>query len=109
MPSRKRDLEEMEAEDPKQEPSLLEKIRNMWEFASFMQYLFFFAKAVKIDEEFDIEVPPPQNAMRYISHWHNLTWMQNMEAECLKPTHSERLSEIGLALLKYVSSHKGLT
>lgn len=32
-----------------------------------------------------------------------------LEAECLKPGHSDMLSGIGLALLKYVSSHKGLT
>lgn len=33
---------------------------------------------------------------------------QDMEMECLK-THSAVLSEIGLALLKAVSSHRGLT
>src|SRR5689334_11112515 len=35
--------------------------------------------------------------------------MKELELECLKPTPSEKLSAIGLALLKYVSSHKGLT
>lgn len=29
--------------------------------------------------------------------------------ECLKPEPSTRLQEVGLALLKYVSSHRGLT
>jgi hypothetical protein len=38
-----------------------------------------------------------------------LTWTQELEAECLKPQPSERLAQIGLALLKHVSSHKGLT
>lgn len=38
-----------------------------------------------------------------------LTLMQELESECLKPQASERLAQIGLALLKHVSSHKGLT
>jgi DNA-directed RNA polymerase len=37
------------------EPTLLERIRNMSEFAALMQYLFFFGKAVKA-EELDVEV-----------------------------------------------------
>ena len=56
---RKRSLAEMETSEPIQkpgEPSLLQRIRNMWEFASVMQYIFTFGKAVKIDEDFDIEV-----------------------------------------------------
>jgi hypothetical protein len=58
---RKRTRDEMEASEPgekKQEASLLHRIRNMWEFASVMQFIFTFGKAVKIDEEFDIEVRP---------------------------------------------------
>lgn len=46
-------------EEKKTEPSLLHRIRNMWEFASVMQYIFMFGKAVKIDEDFDIEVTHP--------------------------------------------------
>lgn len=38
-----------------------------------------------------------------------LTEMQELESECLKPGPSEKLATIGLALLKHVSSHKGLT
>ena len=38
-----------------EKPSTLQKIRNMWEFASLMQYIFFFGKAVKI-EEVEVEV-----------------------------------------------------
>jgi hypothetical protein len=38
-----------------------------------------------------------------------LTDIQEMEAECLKPHTSEKLAQVGLALLKHVSSHKGLT
>ena len=57
MVSRKRAREEMEAEEPAKEPSTLDKLRNMWEFASLMQYIFLFGKVVKIDEDLDIEVP----------------------------------------------------
>ncbi|KAJ9668561.1 hypothetical protein H2201_001203 [Coniosporium apollinis] len=89
MPSRKRGRQEMEAEEEvTTEPSVLDRLRNMWEFASLMQYIFTFGKAVKIDEDFDIE---------------------DLEAECLKPGPSEQLAQIGLAMLKQVSSHKGLT
>ena len=34
----------------------LAKLRSMWEFASFMQYIFLFGHVVKIDDDFDIEV-----------------------------------------------------
>lgn len=34
---------------------------------------------------------------------------QEFELECLKPEPSRRLQEVGLQLLKYVSSHRGLT
>jgi hypothetical protein len=34
----------------------LKDLRNMWEFASLMQYIFLFGNVVKIDEDFDIEV-----------------------------------------------------
>ncbi|KAK4944186.1 hypothetical protein LTR10_016299 [Elasticomyces elasticus] len=87
---RKRTRDEMEASEPEEktsEPGLLKRIRNMWEFASVMQYIFLFGKAVKIDEDFDIE---------------------DFENECLKPGYSEKLEEIGLTLLKWISSHRGL-
>ncbi|KAF2088854.1 hypothetical protein K490DRAFT_38659 [Saccharata proteae CBS 121410] len=93
MPARKRTRQELEPDASPapariKEPSLLVKLRNTWEFASLMQYIYIFGKVVKIDEDLDID---------------------ELEAECLKPTPSEKLSQIGLALLKYVSSHKGLT
>lgn len=78
----------MEANESAQELSMLEKLRNMWEFANLMQYIFLFGRVVKIDENFVIE---------------------DLESECLKSQPSAKLTEIGLALLKYVSSHKGLT
>jgi hypothetical protein len=46
----------MEAVEPSKEPSLLERIRNMWEFANLAQWIFTFGRAVKIDENLDIEV-----------------------------------------------------
>ncbi|KAL2067363.1 hypothetical protein VTL71DRAFT_1788 [Oculimacula yallundae] len=85
--SRKRGRQEMEAVEPPKEPSLLERIRNMWEFANLAQWIYTFGRAVKIDENLDIE---------------------DLEMECLKPN-STVLAEIGLALLKFVSSHRGLT
>ncbi|RMD40870.1 hypothetical protein DV735_g4259, partial [Chaetothyriales sp. CBS 134920] len=90
MPSRKRSHSEMAASDAPQEPNdqpLITKIRNMWEFASIMQFIYLFGKVVKIDEDFDIE---------------------DFETECLRPGGSEKLEEIGLALLKWISSHRGL-
>ena len=65
---RKRSLAEMETSEPAQkqeEPSLLQRIRNMWEFASVMQYIFTFGKAVKIDEDFDVEVCYTSTACYY--------------------------------------------
>ena len=56
MVARKRGHEEMESAEPVPEPSLLDKLRNTWEFANLMQYIFIFGKAVKIDEDLDIEV-----------------------------------------------------
>jgi DNA-directed RNA polymerase len=34
--------------------------------------------------------------------------LQDFENECLKPGNSEKLEEIGLTLLKWISSHRGL-
>lgn len=56
MGSRKRGREEMEAEEPPKIPSTLDRLRNMWEFACLVQYMFTFGKAVKL-EDIDIEVP----------------------------------------------------
>ncbi|KAH9835074.1 PHD-finger [Teratosphaeria destructans] len=66
----------------------LTRLRNMWEFAALMQYIFLFGHVVKIDDDLDIE---------------------DLEAECLKEPPSDTLAHIGLQLLKYVSSHRGLT
>lgn len=59
MVSRKRaritEDDEDEVKAPVEAPSMLQQIRNMWEFASFMQFLFLFGKAFKV-EDFEIEV-----------------------------------------------------
>ncbi|KAH8727533.1 hypothetical protein GQ44DRAFT_770104 [Phaeosphaeriaceae sp. PMI808] len=88
MPARKRARDEMEADEVVEEPSTLQKLRNMWQFANLAQYISLFGDAIKIDRDFDIE---------------------ELETECLKPHPSEKLAQVGLALLKHVSSHKGLT
>ena len=56
MAPRKRGRDEMESSEPPNETSLLSKLRNMWEFACVMQYIFTFGKVVKVDEDFVIEV-----------------------------------------------------
>ncbi|KAI1137982.1 hypothetical protein F5Y05DRAFT_67934 [Hypoxylon sp. FL0543] len=93
--SRKRALRDVEPdadtqEHPKEHPkelSLLQRIRNTWQFANLFQWIYLFGKVVKIDDNLDID---------------------DLEAECLKPR-SPVLVDIGLALLKFVSSHRGLT
>ena len=56
MGSRKRGRDEMESSEPATEQGLLDRVRNKWEFANIMQYIFIFGKAVKIDEDLTIEV-----------------------------------------------------
>jgi hypothetical protein len=59
MGSRKRSRSEAVAATEQQtpeEPGLLQRIRNSWEFASLMQYIAIFGQVMKIDEEFEIEV-----------------------------------------------------
>ncbi|OBS27467.1 hypothetical protein FPOA_01409 [Fusarium poae] len=87
MPTRKRPLAAVDGDDGDNEPSLQHRIRNMWQFANLCQWIYIFGKAAKIDEAIDVE---------------------EIEAECLKPS-SIMLADIALALLKLVSSHRGLT
>lgn len=56
MGSRKRGRDEMELAEPAPEESMLQKLRNSWEFANLMQYIYIFGKVVKIDEDLAIEV-----------------------------------------------------
>ncbi|KAI1636564.1 hypothetical protein F4809DRAFT_377493 [Biscogniauxia mediterranea] len=89
--SRKRARRDPEPDAAVPEPAVesadLQRIRNSWQFANLFQWIYLFGKVVKIDESIDID---------------------DLEAECLKP-HSTLLVEIGLTLLKFVSSHRGLT
>jgi hypothetical protein len=61
--SRKRGRQEMEAVEPPKERSLLDRIRNMWEFANLAQWIFIFGRAVKIDENLDVEVSLSSSAV----------------------------------------------
>lgn len=66
MPRLKRSRAEAELDIPSEqhEPAqhdsryaeTLSKLRNMWEFASLMQYIFLFGNVMKIPDDFDIEV-----------------------------------------------------
>ena len=64
MVSRRRNHSEADAAPAQQnqhqqsaeEPGLLHRLRNCWEFANLMQYLSMFGKIMKIDEDFGIEV-----------------------------------------------------
>ncbi|KAK0754088.1 hypothetical protein B0T18DRAFT_386017 [Schizothecium vesticola] len=87
--TRKRALSKAEPEDAPstKPPSLLQQIRNMWHFANLFQFIMLFGKALKMDDNFDIE---------------------DLEADCLKPG-APVLQDIGLGFLKYISSHRGLT
>lgn len=59
----------------------------MWQFANLYQFIMLFGKPLKLKDDFD---------------------MEDLEAECLKPG-STLLQDIGLGLLKFLSSHRGLT
>lgn len=66
---RKRGRQEMEAVEPSKELSLLDRIRNMWEFANLAQWIFIFGRAVKIDENLDIEVGLSPSARYTSARW----------------------------------------
>ncbi|KAK4105988.1 hypothetical protein N658DRAFT_562969 [Parathielavia hyrcaniae] len=87
--ARKRSAQEMGSDSPMkpEQPSMLHRIRNMWQFANLYQFILLFGQALKLDDNLDIE---------------------DLEAECLKPG-SMALQAIGLGLLKFLSSHRGLT
>lgn len=56
MPARKRGYEEIDPPGLAEVPLLIKKLRNQWQFAALMQYIFIFGDVVKIDKDFDIEV-----------------------------------------------------
>lgn len=47
---------EGQQEQQQQQPSLTVRLRNCWEFANLMQYIHFFGRIVRIDEDLDIDV-----------------------------------------------------
>ena len=112
MPARKRARQEAELDTPiaaaekaKPHNETLVRLRNMWQFAALMQYMYIFGKPVKIDPDFDMEAcAHPDIIIDQL-----LTIYQDLEHECLRPEASEKLAEIALTLLKFVSSHRGLT
>lgn len=57
MPARKRAIVEVDAsEEPASVAPELHKLRNMWEFASLMQYIYLFGECVRINPDVDIDV-----------------------------------------------------
>lgn len=80
MPRYKRSAAEAQLDAPvepqisAESAALLSDLRNMWEFASLMQYIFLFGHVVKIDEDFDIEVGAFQ-------HCRDRLWERNMSRE----------------------------
>jgi hypothetical protein len=112
MPARKRARQEADRDNStvaldKAQPhnDTLVRLRSMWQFAALMQYIYIFGKPVKIDPEFDMEVCAHLSAIQD----NVLIQSQDLELECLRPEASEKLAEIALTLLKFVSSHRGLT
>ncbi|KAK4158206.1 hypothetical protein C8A00DRAFT_39583 [Chaetomidium leptoderma] len=87
--ARKRSSQELNSDNAQgpAQPSMLCRIRNMWQFANLFQFILLFGQALKLNDNLDIE---------------------DLEAECLKPG-SVALEDIGLGLLKFLSSHRGLT
>jgi hypothetical protein len=85
---------------------LLPRIRNMWQFANLCQWIYIFGDAISINVSIDIEVS--EKIFLLCLYGCMLMQRQYIEAECLKPS-SPGLNDIALALLKTVTSHRGLT
>ena len=66
--SKKRGRQNMEDVAPQEERSMIERIRNMWEFANLAQWIYIFGKAVKIDEDLDIEVGRVRNLVPSVTY-----------------------------------------
>lgn len=56
MVTRKRGRDAVEDVEPPKEMGMLERLQNTWEFANLAQWIFMFGRAVKIDENLDVEV-----------------------------------------------------
>lgn len=114
MPSRKRSLREAESapSEPEQrnEHSLIQKLRNSFYFANLYQWICIFGKVVKVDDNLDIAVRfwRKYGSRQPCKFMLTCTFPQDLETECLKHG-SMALQEIGLSLLKHISSHRGLS
>jgi hypothetical protein len=53
---RKRPISEMAEDRHTESASMLQRIRNMWQFANLAQWIYLFGKIAKIPESVDIEV-----------------------------------------------------
>ena len=55
---RKRSLRELSSDDnhAQTQPTMLHRIRNMWQFANLFQFILLFGRALKLDDNLDIEV-----------------------------------------------------
>lgn len=73
----------MESSEPAPELSLIQRIRNTWEFSNLMQFIFTFGKAVKIDEDFNIEVRPFQAAHALSPRYKKVSLHDTMNPEYL--------------------------
>lgn len=109
------DAAQSSPDQSEEKPGLLHRLRNCWEFANLMQFITMFGRLMRIDEDFEIDVRGSrcgfrgccaiQKSFRALAN----SGLQDLENECLKTEPSEKLLEIGLCLLKWVSSHRGLT
>ena len=78
MPRYKRTRDEAELDLPAEpavnpeDAATLAQLRNMWEFASLMQYIYMFGQVVKIDDSLDIEVRDNPELRPRVWHWS--TW-----------------------------------
>lgn len=72
----------MEEPEPP-EPSFLDKLRNTWELANLMQYIYLFGRAVKIDENLDIEVKESSWSQKHLAiPMPAFAAQQNRRCEC---------------------------
>ncbi|KAH8177731.1 PHD-finger domain-containing protein [Sarocladium implicatum] len=74
------------ANDDSHHVPTLQRVRNMWQFANLVQWIYIFGKAVKIDDSIDVEV---------------------IENETLNRS-SQILQDVALALVKMASSFRGI-
>jgi hypothetical protein len=56
--ARKRSSQELNSDNAQgpAQPSMLHRIRNMWQFANLFQFILLFGQALKLDDNLDIEV-----------------------------------------------------